>query len=180
MPLLAVLVDDVGQLALADLAQAIGRGRPLAAVHPHVERGVAAEAEAALDRVELHRRHAEIGEHAVDGGDAARVEHGAEITIVGVRDVHAIAVGVEPLTRHGNGLRVAIDGDHARRPALEQRLRVPAQSQGAVHEHAAPRRLQPAQRLGHHHRRMTRHGRLQIPNSDRRSWSVAVSFSASA
>ncbi len=38
--------------------------------HAHVERTFAAEGEAALGLVELHRRNAEVEGHAVDRGDA--------------------------------------------------------------------------------------------------------------
>src|SRR5439155_3134041 len=72
--LLAVLEDRVGELALRRFRNEI-RGRlASAAVHPHVERLVALKAEAASRRVELQRRDAEIGERAVDAGNAARVE----------------------------------------------------------------------------------------------------------
>ena len=41
-------------------------------IHPHVERLVASETEPASVAVELHRRHAEIRQHAVDRADAPR------------------------------------------------------------------------------------------------------------
>ena len=65
MPLLAKLEDDVGEIALGCPRHHIGGARPLAA-HPHVERPVEPEREAALRLVELHRRDADIEHDAVD------------------------------------------------------------------------------------------------------------------
>ncbi len=61
--LLAVMVDDVGEFGLVGLVDDVGRARPLGA-HAHVEGAVVAEGEAALRRVELHRRDADIEHHA--------------------------------------------------------------------------------------------------------------------
>ena len=74
-PLLAVLEDHVGELGFGRPRDEIGGGLALRAVHPHVERFVALETEAAARRVELHRRDAEVGERAVDHRDPPLVEH---------------------------------------------------------------------------------------------------------
>ena len=63
--LLAVLVDHVGELPLAHAVHEVGgRGRARA-VHPHVERALGLEAEAALGIVELHGGDPEVEQDAV-------------------------------------------------------------------------------------------------------------------
>ena len=136
---------------------------PRAAVHPHVERLVALEAEAAARRVELHRRDAEIGERAVDDGDAAAVEHVVERAIVGVHELDAIAPRRQRLARAGERVEVAIEADEPRRAGFEQRARVAAEADGAVDEEAAALGPQiAASDLGGHDRDV----RHQMPNSD--------------
>ena len=85
LPLLAELEDHVGQRRLLDRGQPLGRRRSLRLVHPHVERLVAPEAEAAAVGVELQRRDAEVGQHAGHRADAVPVEHRVEVAVVGVR-----------------------------------------------------------------------------------------------
>ena len=79
VPFLAEFVDHVRQRSFIGGRQHVGRRRAARAVHPHVERLVPPEAEAAIRRVELHRRDAEIGQHTVHRGDAARVEQLDEV-----------------------------------------------------------------------------------------------------
>ena len=55
VPFLTEPVDHVRQRPLVRVAYGLGRGRSLRRVHPHVERFVAAEAEASSRRIELHR-----------------------------------------------------------------------------------------------------------------------------
>ena len=124
--LLAELEDHVRPAPSSSTSrQQIGRGRPAATVHAHVERLVAAEAEAAPVGVELHRRHAEIGERAGDRVDAARVEHRGEIAIVRVHELDAIAERRErSRARSRRASRVAIEPDAraSRRASSSARL----------------------------------------------------------
>jgi hypothetical protein len=75
-PLLAVVVDDVGELALAAPVHHVGGALALL-FHAHVERAVGAEGEAALGPVELHGGHADVQGDAVGGVDAACVQQRA-------------------------------------------------------------------------------------------------------
>ena len=88
--LFAVRVNRVGQLLLGAAGDEIGGGLSRAAIHAHVERLVALKAESPAGCVELHRRHAEIGERAVDERDAALIEDVFNRSIVGVHQIHAI------------------------------------------------------------------------------------------
>ena len=63
--LFAEFVNHVRQRSFIGGGQHVGRRRAARSVHPHVERLVSPEAESAIRRVELHRRHAEIGQHTV-------------------------------------------------------------------------------------------------------------------
>ena len=120
-----------------DLRDQIGGGVAAGAVHPHVERLVALEAEAAARRVELHRRDAEIGERAVDVIDLPAVEHLVDGAVVGVDQLDAIAPGRQRLAGARQRVEIAIEADDARRAGLEQRARVAAEADGAVDEQPA-------------------------------------------
>ena len=77
---LAEFEQHVGQFALGQRVDQVGRGRA-AAAHAHVERTVAAEREAARRIVELEGGDAEVQHHAIQRGDAAlcqQVQHVAE------------------------------------------------------------------------------------------------------
>ena len=113
MALLAELEDDVGELDLAGLAKQIRRGGPGAAIHAHVERPVAPEAEAAALGIELQRRHAEIGQGPIDCLNPADGEHGAERSVVSVHELDAIAQARQALGCDGQSVSVPIEADHA-------------------------------------------------------------------
>ena len=89
-PLFAELKDRIRQLDLARSRQQVGGRLAAASVHSHVERLVALKAEAAARSLELHRRHAEVGQRAVDEGDAEPVEHVVERAVIGVHELDAI------------------------------------------------------------------------------------------
>ena len=69
----------------------VGRGRPLDLSMRMSSGSSRRKLKPRPSRVELHRRHAEIGEHAVDAADAAGVEDAAELPIVRVHELDAIA-----------------------------------------------------------------------------------------
>ena len=77
-PLLAVMVDDVGEHRLVGLVDEVGGARAVGA-HAHVEGAVVAEREAALRLVELHRRDADIEHHPVDLRHAGLGQEGVEV-----------------------------------------------------------------------------------------------------
>ena len=69
--LVAVLAERPRDLRLARRGEPGRRRRAARAVHPHVERAVLLEREAALGAVDLHRGDAEVGQDARDAADAA-------------------------------------------------------------------------------------------------------------
>ena len=161
--LLAVLEDRIREIALVGLGDEIGGGVAAAAIHAHVERLVALEAEAAPRLVELHRRDAEIGERAVDVGDPAAVELVADRAVVGVDQLDAIAPRRERVAGARQRVEIAVEADHPRGAGLEQRARVAAEPDRAVDEQPAPLGAEMLEDLGGHHRDVLRH---QMPNSD--------------
>ena len=130
--LLAIMVDDVGDLRLVG-----GMLRKSAALspsrrHAHVERAVGLEGEAALGPVELHRGDADIERHAVDRLDAAvgkRLTHPGK-TLRNKRQA--------PPARSRQGLAfcdrigIAIEGEDSGRPLFENGPGVAAGAEGAV------------------------------------------------
>ena len=141
-PLLAVMKEDVGQLRLAGFVEEVGGARPVP-LHAHVERPVAAEREAALGLVKLHRRHADVENDAVDtleaglrGDRVERAEAARHENEPALRRRRERSAG-----RHGIG--IAIYGDHAvGGMGVEKGRRIAAGAEGAVDEDAAARNLQ--------------------------------------
>ena len=84
---------------------------PVDRVHAHVERFVAPETEPAIRRIELQRRHAEIGQHPVDLSDAPFVQHVFECAVIGVDDFDRRAGAAQRLPRV---LERLFDHDRAR------------------------------------------------------------------
>ena len=85
--------------------------------------------------------------------DAARVEHLDETAVVAVHQLDTRspnAVSASPRSRQRVG--IAIDPDQPRRAGLEQRPCVSAETHRAIDEHAAARRREMLEHLGHHHR----------------------------
>ena len=71
VPFLAELVDHVGQRLLVGVGQHLGGRRPGGRVHAHVQDLVALKAEPPARRVELHRRHPQVHQHALDRSSPA-------------------------------------------------------------------------------------------------------------
>ena len=89
--LLPIVAQDPGDLGLVGRIQELGGGQARLA-HPHVERAVGLEREAALGAVELHRADADIERDGVDEADAA----------LGERAVHLAEALLDQL-RRGSG-----------------------------------------------------------------------------
>ena len=161
-PLFAVLKNRVGELAFTRPGHQIGGGVAAAPVHPHVERLVALEAESAARRVELHRRHAEIGERAVDDGNAEAIEHGVEGTEVGVHEIDPFAPRRQRLARAVERVEIAVESDDPGGAGRQQRAGVPAEAHRTIDEDAAALGLQVLNPFSSEDRDV----RDQIPNSD--------------
>ena len=173
-PFLAEPVDHVGQLGFLDISEQLCGAGSAALIHPHVQRFVPAETEAAPFGVELHRRHAEVGQNAINAaidaarglGDSPLVEYAIQVAVIGVHQLDAIAESGERLPREREGLRIAIEREHACRPSLEQGAAMAAETHGAVHEQPSLRRVHELEDLAQHDGLVGR-GHGQIPKSDR-------------
>ena len=121
-------MQHVRELPLLVLVGDVGGRRPLGRrVHAHVQRLVAAEGEAAPRRVELERGDAEVEEHAVGALEAGLVRQLGQLVEAAVPQRDGLAERGEPLARHLQHLRIAVDAHqpHAWR-GLEDRARVPS------------------------------------------------------
>src|SRR4029079_18053745 len=98
---------------------------------------VALEAEPSPGRVELHGRHAKIGDGAVDVALAALVQHILDRAIVGMNELHPITPWRERLARLVESVQVAIKTDETRSARLQPQPRMSAETHGAVHEKTA-------------------------------------------
>jgi hypothetical protein len=106
--LLAELADHRHERVLIDRAQQLERGGAARGIHAHVERARLAEREPALGMIELRRRHAEVGEDAIDLRDAEPCENLADVAELAMDQLRGIA---EPGLRGRQGGRVAVDPD---------------------------------------------------------------------
>jgi hypothetical protein len=141
-PLLAVPLEDPGQLLDRVGVEHVGRGLPLGVVHPHVERGVLGVGEAAVADVELHRGDTEVEQHPVHVVVPQLGEHLGDLVVHRVHESGAAGVRLQPGTGELEGVGVAVDADHVRLGAAgEDGLGVPAEAEGGVDQHR-PRLLE--------------------------------------
>src|SRR5262249_44152938 len=116
------------------------------------------------------RRHAEIGERAVDGVNAARVEHARHRSIVGVDQLDTVAESRQRRARDAERRRIAIETDQARGTTLANCSRVSPDADGTVDQQTAAFGLEVAERLRGQHGKVS----AQIPNSERARASSSV------
>src|SRR5690606_24086123 len=150
LALLAVGPQHVGDLALLGLGQPLGGALAGIGVHPHVERAVAAEAEAALGHVELRRGHAQVEQYPVQpaGGGIPPGEVGE----AAAEDRHA---RVRPELAFGDRNRFGILVHHQQPSSgaelVEHAPRMAAAAERAVEVGSIPTHPQAFQDLPVHH-----------------------------
>ena len=76
--LVAQLAEGCGQVVRGQRVEQFGGGPAASGVHAHVERAVAREREPALGVVDLHARHAQVGEQAVAAVEACSGQSGGK------------------------------------------------------------------------------------------------------
>ena len=127
--LLAVLAQHAREAAAVPGVDQLGGGQLLRRVHPHVERRVVGVGEAALARVDLHERHAEVEVDEV-GLQALLGQLAQAVLEVGADEARLARDLGGQLGERLLGQRVAVDRDQrarpgrgARRPAARGRRR---------------------------------------------------------
>jgi hypothetical protein len=144
-PLLAEVIEDVGDRRLVLVAEDVGGRAPLA-LHAHVERRVEPERKPAPRLVELHRRNPDVEHDAIGRLDAETLRRRVELAEARFHQPKP-AAGRRLKSRAGpNGRRVAIEGDHPG-AAIEKRARIAAGAKGGVDIEAAGPRLERRHRL---------------------------------
>jgi hypothetical protein len=152
VPLLAKLINRIGDLRFLSTAQQLGCGRAGRRVHSHVERIVALKAEPAAFGFELIGRHAHVRQGAVDTLDSAGLKNRRDRPIIRVHELYAIAVFVQRLGRDAQRRGSRSSPITLAGPGFEQGECMPAHADRAIHEDAALLRLQERDRLARHHR----------------------------
>jgi hypothetical protein len=155
--LFAEPVNRVGDLGLRSISEKVPRGRTACRIHAHVERILALETEASPLRFELIRRHAHVGERAVDLLDAAGVEHRCDRPVVGVHQVDTTGERPQCLRSDRKRRGIPIETYHPRGARFEHCQRVAPHPDCAVHEDAAFLRLQELQHFARQDRLMQPH-----------------------
>ena len=77
-PFFTMVAEDLRQFGGGGTGDEVGGRFADVGIHPHVERTVVPERESAPRVVDLRRGDAEVEQHAVDGVERERVEHGVE------------------------------------------------------------------------------------------------------
>ena len=149
--LLAIFPEDSGKLALVEAHHNVG-GRVAALRHAHVERPVEAEGEAAFRLVELGRADAEIKGDAVEAD--VRPGKGLHFGEHAFMQRQPAFIGVGKPGAAGDGVGIAVDGDHGAGGGLEDGCGVAAVSEGGVEIGAAVGRGQCGDDFAQQHRRM--------------------------
>ena len=179
VPLLAELEDDVGEVALGGLRHHIGGARSFAP-HPHVERAVEPEREAALGLIELHRGHAKIEDDAVDRRMAEFFRDAVERREA-FFDQRQSAIGLLDQSR---AIRyralVAVDADHLRVGGRQDGAAVAAVAEGAVDINPTVARIEKLKRLASKHGNMTSQSASDSSAIAARHYSRAPSGSSAA
>jgi hypothetical protein len=159
--LLAVLVDDAGQLGLGRPPDDLGGGQRLPCVEAHVERLVPLEREAAPAPLQLERGQPQVEEDGVRRDRAARPGLGVERAEVGVPEDAPIFEWGEPARGVGERLLVPVEAEEAALGGVRQeRRRVAAESHGPIDDPGAGwHGGEPAQDLVDEHRDVERLGR---------------------
>ncbi len=113
-----------------------GCSRPVV-THPHVERTVEPEREAALALVELHRRNADIHHDAVNGTYALRRTDVRKIREAVFHQRQTSAGGLHQIESAGDGGAVPVDADDAGAGNFQNDAAVAAGAERRVHIDAA-------------------------------------------
>ena len=140
-PFFPIVADHLRELALIGAGQEVRGGLAAGRVHAHVQRRIEAETEAARRVVQLRRADAQVEQHALQLRDAERRELLAHR---GKAGMHQSQPRIDECRARGDGLRVLVEGDQpaARRQPGEDRARMPAAAEGAVHVHPVVRMQQ--------------------------------------
>jgi hypothetical protein len=157
--LVGVLVEQGRQCVLVEAGQDLPRRLAARRVHAHVQRSRALVAETASRIVDLHRRHAEVGDRHVHGRDALGREHlrqAGERRMTRHEGAGIDAGGAQPRVGARQLERIHIDPDQpaARKNALEDGARVTAAAQRAVDGHVTGYRTQDLEDFRHHDRQV--------------------------
>ncbi len=130
-----------------------GRGDAARGIHPHVERAVHPEREAARTFVDLRRTDAQIEQHTGHPSDAARIQCSVQVREAVMLNSEA---GILYGARFGDCCRVLVESDQssAGPQPLQEEPAVPAPPEGSVDIDAVIAPQQRVDRLVSQHRLM--------------------------
>ena len=114
------------------------------------------KAESPFGLVELHRRHSQVSQHAVDLTDTARGDQIGDPPVLAVHELDPIRDVGETRARPLERARIPIDSNHPSPSGHEERPRMSTQPDGAVDIHAIGSRVQEPDDLAREHRLVRR------------------------
>ena len=148
---LAVFAEDAHQIGFARRVDQQGGRFAGGRIHPHVERPVVAEAEAAFGSVELMRGDTKVENRTIVGRAGQNGGNLRGIGEVGLHHGEATAVRAQLFRSMGQRLGIAVEADHIR-SCGEQGSGMPTSTQRAVEIDASRRGLEQRDNLVAQHR----------------------------
>ena len=150
--LIAEFAKGGSQLAGRDGIEQLGCRATTRLIHAHVERAVASEREPTLGIIDLHARHAEIGDKAMASLQAQPGKDGRKAREVAVVQRERRSDGCELFTgrRQAAGIKVKCDETPHIAGAAQQFDRMSSRPERAVHDRVARPRVQGGQHLVKH------------------------------
>ena len=151
--LVGVVHEQVAQALPCDLLQQLAGRQAHAGVQPQVERAIGLEAETARGVVDLHRRHAQVGQHQIEATPGLGQQRGH---LGEIQTPHRQHRGIETEAAQARFtarqlLRIDVDRPQAaaRCQPRQQFLRVATETQRGVQPHLTGPRRQDGHDLGH-------------------------------
>src|SRR5690606_4574772 len=159
--LLAVIANDARELAFRRACDELRRSHSRARIHPHVERTVLYEAEAARGVVELRRGHTEIEQHAVNSPEPSAL--GDDLVQARKRTLHQrqAILCCESLAscRDCGGIAIDCNDPALLADTLQDRGGMTAPTEGRIHIATARAYVQRTQHFLEKHGHVLKHRR---------------------
>jgi hypothetical protein len=131
--LLAVGLQDPGEVSVGVGVEHLGGRDARRLVHPHVQGRVVPVGETPVGFVELEGGDPEVEQDAVGHAVGVRLDDVGDLVVDRVDAEEAVTEAGQPLPRQGQGLLVTVDtDDSSRRAAVEDRLGVASHAEGGV------------------------------------------------
>src|SRR3989454_3219768 len=112
IPFLPELVQQVGQLRLAELIEKLGRGSVATPIHAHIKRAVGEKTEPPIGPVQLSRRHSKVKHYAVHLRQAYRPQVLFQFPKIASNQARPACIRLEAAAGRGYPLLVLVHSNY--------------------------------------------------------------------